>query len=231
MDPKSTPPAGTPIPITLADPMDRLFAAIENVQQEVHATRAESRMRGEETAHRLDKLDKRLDGLEGADKTLTTEFQRLRRQVDELDRRTGTLERDVQRVGDRSDATSRALEASQAAHASEMKGLIVHVEKATKTLNDRGEAIGEMKTEVDSLKASSDATTEALGAIVEELGIEDRVKLGKTPRPGEKPEPALAKIEKRAQNLEVRVKSSTIVQAIIALGVIAGLLKQIFFPN
>jgi hypothetical protein len=55
---------------------------------------------------------------------------------------------------------------------------------------------------------------EALGAVVDELGIEDRVELGRKMKPGEKPpERALQKIERRA-------KSSTLVQLVISIAII-----------
>ncbi|HVJ94877.1 MAG TPA: hypothetical protein VM580_34075 [Labilithrix sp.] len=62
---------------------------------------------------------------------------------------------------------------------------------------------------------------EALGAVVNELGIEDRVELGRKVVPGEKtPETALKKIDKRA-------KHSTLVQLVIAVGVIVNALWQL----
>lgn len=206
------------------DATEKLLAAIEAVQAEVHATRAESRMRGEETAHQLEKIGRRLDGLEGADKTLTTEFQRLRSKVDDIDRRTDALERDTRRTSERGEETRRTLEAEQAARASEMAGIIGHIEKAASTLHARGEAIDQLKGELDGLSKNDAKQSEALGAIVEELGIQDRVELGPTPKPGEKkPKPVLEKLDRRA-------RSSTIVQVIIALGVIASLLKEVLFP-
>lgn len=82
------------------------------------------------------------------------------------------------------------------------------------------EVVKPILDDVDGLKTSGAKQTEAVSAIVNELGIEDRVELGRDVKPGEKITPAFEKLEKRA-------KSSTIVQAIIAIGIVAELLSRV----
>ncbi len=83
------------------------------------------------------------------------------------------------------------------------------------------EAVQPVSDDVDLLKKSTTAQNEALGEMVNQLGIEDRVSLGREVKPGEKrPEPAFEKLEKRA-------RKSTLLQALVAAGVIAEAIARI----
>lgn len=74
---------------------------------------------------------------------------------------------------------------------------------------------------VDPIMKDVVRTTEAIGAVVNELGIEDRVQLGRNVPPGEKtPTTALKKLDTRA-------KHSSVVQFVIAVGVIVNALWQL----
>lgn len=83
-------------------------------------------------------------------------------------------------------------------------------------------AIASAVTEaVRPIQGDVDKTTEAVSAIVNELGIEDRVQLGREVKPGEKtPTTALKKLESRSKN-------SQAVQVIVAIGVIVNALYQL----
>lgn len=198
------------------DATEQLLAAIAAVQAEV-------RMRGEETAHRLDRMAERLDGLESADRTLTGEFQRLKDKVDDIDHRQARLDREVGIIRGRGDQTRQTLDEERAARAAEMAGIIRHIEKATTTLNERGEALGALQEEFSALKASDEKQSKALDAIVGELGIEDKVSIRPPAADGEKPPKKKPTVLAR---LDRRANSSTVVQIIIALGMIANLLKE-----
>ena len=74
---------------------------------------------------------------------------------------------------------------------------------------------------VSSLEGSIARTNEAVGAIVEELGIEDRVELGRQLKPGEAPPvPTLTKLDQRT-------KSNIWIQVAITLSVIAQIAERI----
>lgn len=93
-----------------------------------------------------------------------------------------------------------------------------------------------IKNHIERLESSIRATEESakkrdeemakvsdgMSAVIDELGIEDRTALGRQPRPGEVlPPPKL-------RSLEAWAKSSRIVQAVVALGVVADVLARLF---
>jgi ABC-type transporter Mla subunit MlaD len=80
------------------------------------------------------------------------------------------------------------------------------------------EAIQPVLNDVESLKASNGPLNEALGEIVNELGIEDRVALGREVKPGEKkPERTLRTLNKQTKIVQVLVAAGMIAEAVIQI--------------
>jgi uncharacterized coiled-coil protein SlyX len=114
----------------------------------------------------------------------------------------------LSRVGTVQDDTQKMVESAMAIQ----KGAIATAVK---------DAVKPLEKQAEQREKKLEQSNEALGVVVEQLGVSDRVSLGANSKPGEKqPEPTLEKMEKRA-------KQSTIVQAIIALGVIAEVLSRV----
>lgn len=253
-DTRPTPPAGTPMPTSTADPMERLFLAITKLQADLDTTRAESRMRGEETRECFDQLNRKVDTLTKDDEQLRLADRRLEQRQASTDEELRDFQKEVrsdlkaireEQRKDREDrdlahssfsttvdAMKRHVEFASEANAAAITTAVSHLGEAAKRFD---EVSTNSKTEVQELKATFEASSsdakaeiqdlksndvdqaEALGAIVEELGIQHRVKLGPNPPEDKKPEPTLAKIEQRGQDLESRAKASTLIQALFAL--------------
>jgi chromosome segregation ATPase len=157
------------------DGMDRLLAAIDEL-------RTESRTRGEETAARLDKIDRRLDAA-AVDNDLT------RREVHRIETRLHVLEQDFRQQQERwrseREEVSRERELADAT----LNSIARHVEKATSAFADKADAIDRLKADLDEVRENDKAqnfTLEQLGkgqsrlefatiAITEELDIADRL--------------------------------------------------------
>lgn len=107
----------------------------------------------------------------------------------------------------------RALEEAAVARKQETEAVMAHMTKLEHALNSAGE-----RRDGEIAKV-----TEAMSAVVDELGIEDRVELGRTLPKGEKAKPRLQQID----SLERRAKSNQIVQIIIAIGFIAELISSV----
>lgn len=76
---------------------------------------------------------------------------------------------------------------------------------------------------VQQLESSIEDTREAVGAIVDELGIADRVKLGRSLPPGSKRQPtALAKVSRESK---LGVIASTIATVVIIVKMVLELVK------
>jgi len=186
-----------------------------------------------EVIGRVEKVETRLGRVEERVKGIET-------QVDDMDRRFS------RNAAEQADALTKvasaaakaadiALQAKQDAHSADANartivesGLRIHSAAIAVTVDQAvHNAMKPLADEVSKLKdvdkERSEAhreTNEAVGAIVEEFGIEDRVKLGRNVKPGDpKPQRMLAKLDRRA-------KSSTIVQVFLALGVIASVIER-----
>jgi len=172
------------------------LASIEQLRGEIHP--------------RIDKLEKRLEDVD-------------RRQTAQHLEQTKSLAAVAQAAAT---AANLALEAKQKAVETEASVQLM-VESALK-IHSKGLAVMVDASVQRALKPIANQvvnTNEALGAIVDELGIEGQVQLGRDVKPGEKPpEPALQKMEKRA-------KHNQLVQAVIATGVIVEALVRIFHPH
>lgn len=90
-----------------------------------------------------------------------------------------------------------------------------HIEKLESAI--QANTVSSEKRDLEMTKVA-----DGLSAVIDELGIEDRTALGRQPRPGEVlPPPKL-------RSLEAWAKSSRIVQAVVALGVVADVLARLF---
>lgn len=125
-----------------------------------------------------------------------------------------------QQVAKSPDETTKLVESAIRIHSSAIAATVdAAVQKAVQPLSAKVGALEVQDVQRESMLKQSN---EALGAVVDELGLEDRVELGRTVPPGEKPpERALKKIERRAKN-------STLVQLVIAIGIIVSALLQQF---
>lgn len=85
----------------------------------------------------------------------------------------------------------------------------------------RGAIASAVAEAVKPMKADIDRQNEALGAVVNELGLEGQVALGREVKPGE-PAPRRPLV-----TLEQRAKNSQLVQLVIAIGTIATALYQL----
>lgn len=132
---KPTPPAGTPIPTSTADPLERLFLAVEAVQRDVAATRAESRMRGEETREEFDKLNRKVDTLTKDDEQLRLADRRLEHRIASTDEEFKDFQKEVRadvkelREELRKDREERSK--SDTSIADTVSAMQRHIEKAT----------------------------------------------------------------------------------------------------
>lgn len=187
---------------------------------------------------RFDKFESsQIERFERLERTHTERFERLESNARHLTTEVAAHGKQLYALGEASVSTARAAAAAAEISAQALakagsvqddarkmiesamaiqKGSISHEVEA---------AVKPIAAKVDMLETASEQCNEALGAVVEQLGVEDKVSLGREVKPGEAPpQPTLQKIERRA-------RSSTIVQAVIALGMIADVLSRIVWPH
>lgn len=208
-----------------------------SVRDAVGIMRVESKDRHGETRTAIQELSVRVDSVVGEVESLKkaieeirvdghrvdgvvqehgAEIANLKNQLLSLSTQVGQLRTEM--LEDRS-AFRRAFAESTEARKSEMQAIENHMrllEGALNTSNERGE-----RRDSEMAKVA-----EAVGAVVEELGIAHRVELGRTSKGDPAPIPKLEAVDKRSKNAQV-------IQAVIAIGVLADTLVNVikhYFP-
>lgn len=212
--------------------------AAQKVLNALEAIRDEAREREKRSDEREKRNDERFERIESAIVVIQAGLEDVR---DETKQNTKNL-------GEQADALTRV--ASAAAKAADIglqakqvageasaqatqiveSAIRIHGASISVTVNDAVKnAVEPLKKDIEDIRTRDTErekmmkqSNEAVGAIVDELGLADRVELGRDVRPGDKKsEPALQKIEKRA-------KHSTLVQLIVAIGVIVELILKLW---
>lgn len=159
---------------------------LAGIKEDIAVSRKESQEGRKQLADRLDHLDECVDGLKAelrkekafTHETVKHEYERLGRKIEAQDEEIKNL----RRVGE----TDR--------------NKIVHVsETSLEHEANLGMAIGhigKLEERLGHVEDKQDKSNEAVGAIVEELGIEGKVQLGRTLPPGVHRTPALVKISR-----------------------------------
>jgi chromosome segregation ATPase len=181
------------------DGVEVLSRLIDNVQKSVDAGNVETRAR-------LEKIETSIGDLKKVDASLGD-------RVSEVHQDLVALRSRVERLEDDRNTDRRTRDEDRDARDKEREAIITHVARLESHVSTLEAAVGETKAEVAK-------TNEGVGAIVNELGLEDRVALGREVKPGE-PQP-----QRALQRLDDRAKRSTIVQALIAIGIILELLAR-----
>lgn len=238
-----TPPAGTPIVFDVT----AILGALADLRSETAASRRESRDRGEETASKLERLDKKVDKMGekfslddealrlslsrleqrqiAADEASRLERQATRKEIDELreelrkDREARTD--DQAKTNDVLEAMKRAIESTQQRTNSAIGKLIgdesIDAVVAKHTEPLRAE-VESIKVSQDRLQASDAQQTVLVGAIVDELGIRRT--------PSERPDGGKADHTK-LQSIDVGMRQGKLVTALVAVATIANALVQL----
>ncbi len=176
----------------MAENTSDIIKLLASIKEDIHNSREESKDRGdkaEEQIHainlRLDSVDKRLDDMDivqrradASDATFKYEFKKLERRLDERDAK---VER---RIKQQEEADKKILSVSETSLEQEA------------TLGLAIGHIGKIEARLGQVEDKQDKSNEAMGAVVEELGIEGKVQLGRSLPPGEHRTPVLTKINK-----------------------------------
>jgi hypothetical protein len=240
-DTKPTPASGMPAAVA-ATSLAKPSVEGDSDSDEIRAPRSE--LSGDLTARVLSTIEQVRDEGRERDKRIEARFAHLEGRLDEV---VGKTDANTKNIGEQAGALTRvasaaakaadlALEAKQAvAKAPDDTTKLVEsairihslaiaqtvdaaVKSAVEPLASKVATIEQREEDRDKMH---ERTNQALGAVVDELGIEDKVELGREVKPGEEPpQPALKKLEKRA-------KSNTLVQFVIAVGVIVNALYQL----
>lgn len=88
-----------------------------------------------------------------------------------------------------------------------------------------GAIAGAVRQAVEPIEEKARRQNEAIGAVIDELGLEDRVELGRKMKPGEAPP------ERALQQIDKRTKQARIVQLVLALGMIAEVVLRVWKRN
>lgn len=129
-------------------------------------------------------------------------IQHMRECIDLMTKETGRLRAEVHRLSQKEVEARRQGSDSDLKRAADLAATIIHVQQLESSIQD---------------------TREAVGAIVDELGISDRVKLGRTLPPGTKRQPtALAKV---ARENKLGAIASTVATVFIVVKMVLELLK------
>lgn len=210
-----------------------ILAALKGVQIEVGGMREESRQRGEETAARFDKLDRKVDRLTSDDEALRLDFRRLEqrqaasdeevrllREEFRKDRQgrsedkeslTQTVEAMKKHVEEATRANREAVERATT-HAAEA---VERFDSATQRFDQAAIQIGGVKEQndrqdgrLDRLEMQGDAQGRACGAILEELGIEPPQGIEKPTPPSDGTKPVAGKLTKIAEGAALIARKS-----------------------
>lgn len=171
----------------------------------------------EDLTARIDGVVLEVDAVKRAVEDIRTDGRRVDKMVQAHEARIASLEAIIKVLNgqvedmrrdmheDRS-SFRRALDEAATDRRAETEAIKAHMDRLEKSLRD------------------SDTTTaqisEAVGAVVNELGIEDKVSLGRKLGPGEKADPKLEKLDKRSG-------VTLVANVIIAIGMVAQLIQHL----
>jgi chromosome segregation ATPase len=160
---------------------------LASIKEDIAVSRKESQDGRASLVARLDHLDKCVDALEEelrkekafTHDTIKYEYERLGRKISSQDDEI----RRLKRLDDQRDSTITHVSETSLEHDATLGLAIGH--------------IGKLEERLGHVETKQDKSNEAVGAIVEELGIEGKVQLGKTLPPGVKTQTSsLSKISK-----------------------------------
>ncbi len=203
-----TPPSGMPAVRESRLPRENLDEVRASKTSEAPEILAAVQSLRDDVSGRLTQIENQLEIQGKALFTLGTEVGQHRSQIAEL------------ASAQVSSAKAAAAAADIAAHA--LKTAHSSQDETTKMVQSAMEIQkGAIESAVqNAVDTSTKPLSEAVGEIINELGVEDRVTLGRDVKPNEKRQkPTL-------QKLDARAARSSIVQIIIALGFIASLLER-----
>lgn len=135
--------------------MEEIRKLIENIKQDIQDSRKESKERGEKTQEDVQRLEKEIKNLSQTDTVIKHEFKRLERKIDVQGEEIKKIKDGT--VEDKKIISEHSLE--QASH------------------------LGLTMAEVSKQGGRVENIEDAVRAIVNELGIEDKVKVGSSMRP------------------------------------------------
>lgn len=157
-----------------SDPTEKLLAAIEEV-------RDEAREREQRTDDRIARVERQLVEVtiktDGNTKLIGEQAEAITRVASAAAKAADMALDAKQQVARAPDETTKLVESALRIHGA---SIAFTVDAAVKT------AVSPIREDVDSLKTDGEKQSEAVGAIINELGLEDRVELGREVKPGEK---------------------------------------------
>ena len=204
-----------------------ILEALDGIRAEVQQTRDEARERDKAHEARFTRLESQIADVAGKTDGNT---KLIGEQAEAITRVASAAAKAADLALEAKQATSRApaemqqlVESALRIHGAAAAASIAATvdESVQRAIQPLAQKVGQIEQREEERDKQIALSNEALGAVVDELGIEDRVELGRKAVPGEK------KQERALKKLDTRAKHSTVVQFVIAVGVIVNALYQL----